>query len=151
MKAIVIGAGIGGLCAAIGLRRLGWDVCVFERAKQLAEVGAGISIWCNALHALDLLGAGKAVRRAYQPMSQCELRAKQGRRVVGAFDVQQLERLLGMAPAVGMIHRAELVDVLVICCPTVPASSITNALRSSRRPTVRSLSLPTGIAKKLTC
>lgn len=37
MRIIVVGAGIGGLSAAIGLRRAGHDVSVLERAAQLAS------------------------------------------------------------------------------------------------------------------
>jgi 2-polyprenyl-6-methoxyphenol hydroxylase-like FAD-dependent oxidoreductase len=55
-KAIVIGGGIGGLAAAIGLRQAGLDVEVFEQAAALGEVGSGLSLWRNALVALGRLG-----------------------------------------------------------------------------------------------
>ncbi|MYR59999.1 NAD(P)-binding protein, partial [Streptomyces sp. SID625] len=42
-SAVVVGGGIGGLAAAIGLRAVGWEVVVAERAPVLADVGAGIS------------------------------------------------------------------------------------------------------------
>ncbi len=44
LKAVVVGAGIGGLTAAIAQRRVGWEVVVYERAPELREVGAGISL-----------------------------------------------------------------------------------------------------------
>ena len=53
MKAIVIGSGIGGLTAAIALHKAGIEAHAYERAPALREVGAGISLWANALHALD--------------------------------------------------------------------------------------------------
>jgi 2-polyprenyl-6-methoxyphenol hydroxylase-like FAD-dependent oxidoreductase len=56
--ALVVGGGIGGLASAIALRRAGWQVQVLERSEEPREVGAGISLWPNALHALDLLGVG---------------------------------------------------------------------------------------------
>lgn len=62
--AVVVGAGIGGLAAAIGLRRIGWDVTVVERASLPADAGAGISLAANGLRALDELGVGAAVREA---------------------------------------------------------------------------------------
>jgi 2-polyprenyl-6-methoxyphenol hydroxylase-like FAD-dependent oxidoreductase len=61
--AIVAGAGIGGLTAAVALRRQGWDVAVLERAPALEPVGAGLGLGPNALHALDAIGLGGDVRR----------------------------------------------------------------------------------------
>lgn len=52
-SAIVVGGGIGGLATAIALVRRGWQVRVLERSAQFTEVGAGISLWSNALR--DLL------------------------------------------------------------------------------------------------
>jgi glycine/D-amino acid oxidase-like deaminating enzyme len=39
-SAIVVGGGVGGLAAAIGLRRLGWTVTVLERAPELRAAGS---------------------------------------------------------------------------------------------------------------
>ena len=44
MRAIVVGAGIGGLAAAVALRRVGVEAVVFERATELKEIGVGISL-----------------------------------------------------------------------------------------------------------
>lgn len=51
----IIGAGIGGLTAALGLLRAGFDVTVYEQAPELGEVGAGLSISPNAALGLDYL------------------------------------------------------------------------------------------------
>jgi 2-polyprenyl-6-methoxyphenol hydroxylase-like FAD-dependent oxidoreductase len=61
-SAVIVGAGIGGLAAAIALHRRGWNLTVLERAPALREVGAGISLWPNAVRALDLLGVGDQAR-----------------------------------------------------------------------------------------
>lgn len=61
-RAIVVGGGIGGLASAISLTQAGWDVDVFERKEQFAEIGAGLTLWPNALAALDALGAGAGAR-----------------------------------------------------------------------------------------
>jgi 2-polyprenyl-6-methoxyphenol hydroxylase-like FAD-dependent oxidoreductase len=66
-RAIVAGAGIGGLAAAIGLLRGGWDVTVLERARELGEVGAGWSFAPNALRAADALGVGEEFRACSVP------------------------------------------------------------------------------------
>ena len=60
-KAIVVGGGIGGLTAALALGRAGVEVAVFERAPELREIGAGISLWANAMKALRRLGLYDAV------------------------------------------------------------------------------------------
>src|SRR5712664_506164 len=76
--AIVIGAGIGGLAAGIALRRAGIDVDVFERAHEIREVGAGISLWANALRALDTLGLTRAIEPVSVAAAPVGLRTWQG-------------------------------------------------------------------------
>ncbi|MFB0629076.1 FAD-dependent monooxygenase [Streptomyces sp. AB3(2024)] len=56
VKAIVIGAGIGGLACAVTLRRVGIDVEVYERATELRAAGSGLSVMSNAISALATLG-----------------------------------------------------------------------------------------------
>jgi salicylate hydroxylase len=53
MRAIIVGAGLGGLSAAIGLRRAGHEVLVLEQAPALGTVGAGIQLAPNASRLLD--------------------------------------------------------------------------------------------------
>ena len=62
-KILVIGAGISGLATAVALQRRGHDATVIEERTDSSS-GAGISIWPNALAALDELGLGDAVREA---------------------------------------------------------------------------------------
>lgn len=62
-RAIIIGGGIGGLCAGIALRRAGWGAAVYEATPALGEIGAGLTLWPNALRALDALGLGERVRQ----------------------------------------------------------------------------------------
>ncbi|KAL2815275.1 hypothetical protein BDW59DRAFT_153951, partial [Aspergillus cavernicola] len=52
MKVIIVGAGIAGLAAGIGLRRAGHDVQIFERSSLLRELGAAINVCPNASHVL---------------------------------------------------------------------------------------------------
>ncbi|MDR3096690.1 MAG: FAD-dependent monooxygenase [Paraburkholderia sp.] len=62
LKIGINGAGIGGLAAAIALRKLGLEVQVFEQAACFARVGADINLTPNAVRALDGLGVGDALR-----------------------------------------------------------------------------------------
>jgi 2-polyprenyl-6-methoxyphenol hydroxylase-like FAD-dependent oxidoreductase len=62
MKVVIAGGGIGGLSAALALHRRGIDVQVLERADGPAAGGAALSLWPNALRALDVLGVGASVR-----------------------------------------------------------------------------------------
>jgi salicylate hydroxylase len=63
MQAIVIGAGIGGLTAALALRRVGVEARVYEQASELREVGAGIQLAPNGTQVLSRLGLGDSLAR----------------------------------------------------------------------------------------
>ena len=68
-RALIVGAGIGGLSAAIALRQAGWDVRVFERSASLRELGFGLGLAPNAMAALGELGVGDVVhKRAFEPL-----------------------------------------------------------------------------------
>lgn len=64
MRIGIVGAGIGGLCAAIGLQRAGAQVTVFEQAPVLRAGGSGLSVFANGLRALDVVGVGDDFRQA---------------------------------------------------------------------------------------
>ena len=101
--AIVVGAGIGGVAAAVGLERAGWQVTVLERAPELGEVGAGISVWPSAVKALGELGV-TGVEKAAAVSAPMGMRRSDGRWVVKA-------PALGVETPV-MIHRAQLHELI---------------------------------------
>jgi 2-polyprenyl-6-methoxyphenol hydroxylase-like FAD-dependent oxidoreductase len=109
MKAIIIGGGVGGLTAAIAMRRSGIDSEVFERNPVLMEVGAGILLWPNATKALGALGLGDHLLSISQKNTVFALR-----RWTGAFisrtSTQEFERRFG--GGVLIVHSAELLDTL---------------------------------------
>ncbi|MYQ97765.1 FAD-dependent monooxygenase [Streptomyces sp. SID6139] len=121
--AVVVGGGVGGLAAAIGLRRIGWRVRVVERTAVPADAGAGISLHANGLRALDALGAGAAVRAAAHPQYTGGTRTPSGRRLAH-MDGRALERALG-TPIVGIrrsvLHRL-LRERLPDDCPYIGAT-----------------------------
>jgi salicylate hydroxylase len=59
----IIGAGIGGLTAAVALRQAGFAVDVYEQAPALTEVGGGINLGPNAVRVLQRLDLGAALDR----------------------------------------------------------------------------------------
>ncbi len=56
MRIVVVGAGIGGLTAALALQKRGFRVQVIEQAQQLGEIGAGVQISPNGNRVLAALG-----------------------------------------------------------------------------------------------
>jgi 2-polyprenyl-6-methoxyphenol hydroxylase-like FAD-dependent oxidoreductase len=76
--ALIVGAGIGGLSAAIALRQAGWHVRVFERASSARELGFGLALAPNAVRALRSLGIADAVLSRGFPPTRGELRRMDG-------------------------------------------------------------------------
>ncbi|ABM16049.1 MULTISPECIES: FAD-dependent urate hydroxylase HpxO [Mycolicibacterium] len=56
MKVVIVGAGMGGMSAAIALRQIGIDTVVYERVTENKPVGAAISVWSNGVKCLNYLG-----------------------------------------------------------------------------------------------
>jgi FAD-dependent urate hydroxylase len=104
-RAVIIGAGIGGLTAAIALKQAGWDVSVHERAPELREVGAGITLWANAVKVLRKLGVGEAVESVAAAIRQSEVRTWRGKLLIASDFTPMGVRV--KAPSVG-VHRADL-------------------------------------------
>src|SRR5690349_19254333 len=105
MRVIVVGAGIGGLTAAIALRQRGIDVEVFERSRELTEIGAGISLWANALKALYHLGLRDALDANSFVSEEGGLRTADGTILIRT-SAREMARYIGLP--VMVFHRAEL-------------------------------------------
>lgn len=70
MKALIIGGGVAGLSAAVGLQRVGIGTEVFERAPEIRDIGAGKSVWRNGLQALAWLGLTDEVTASGSPVDE---------------------------------------------------------------------------------
>ncbi len=129
-SAIVVGGGIGGLAAAIVLVGRGWRVRVLERADAFGEVGAGISLWPNALRALDAIGVGAAVRRLGGPDLNGGIRHRSGR-WLARTDNDAITSRFG---AVMILHRADLLRALVEALPSsslISSASVSSVLSTA--------------------
>ena len=82
MKALIVGAGISGLSAALALAKKGWAVDVLEKSQEIREVGAGIQISPNGLRVLDELDVTKNIESSLFEPENLELRSgKSGRKI----------------------------------------------------------------------
>ena len=107
----IIGAGIGGLSAALALRQAGFEVDVYEQAPELTEVGGGINMAPNAVRVLHRLGLGPALDRVgVRPRETHQRRWQDGRTLQRAPLNPLCEQLYG-APHM-TIHRRDLVAVI---------------------------------------
>jgi len=109
-RALIIGAGIGGLSAAIALRRVGLQVDVYDQARAFEAVGAGISLWANAVSALERLDLATAVARVSVGGDRGEFRTWDGRQL-REISSAELRGRFGAAHIA--THRADLQRVLI--------------------------------------
>jgi 2-polyprenyl-6-methoxyphenol hydroxylase-like FAD-dependent oxidoreductase len=114
VKAIIVGGGIGGLTGAIALGRAGVEAVVFERAGELREIGAAVTLWANATKALKKLGVYDAVREAGGADLGGEIRSWRGERI-SEISADQLRSNLGEANLA--VHRADLQGALLAALP----------------------------------
>ncbi len=63
LRVAIVGAGLGGLVAAISARRAGFEATVYEQASAFGEIGAGIQIGPNAVKVLSALGLESGLQR----------------------------------------------------------------------------------------
>jgi 2-polyprenyl-6-methoxyphenol hydroxylase-like FAD-dependent oxidoreductase len=106
----IIGAGIGGMAAGVALRQAGFEVKVFEKASQLREAGAGMSLWPNGTGVLRQLGLLAAVASQGQSGTHFLVRAKTGA-VLMEIGTAEAEM-----PTI-CVHREHLLRVLADALP----------------------------------
>ena len=61
---LISGAGIGGLCCALFLSKLGFSVVIFEKVEKLEPIGAGLQLSPNAYKLLAELGLAQSLKQS---------------------------------------------------------------------------------------
>jgi salicylate hydroxylase len=117
LRVAIVGAGLGGLCAAGFLHRAGARVAVFEQAPELSAVGAGINMGPNAARILHYLGLAEALAGAGEMIETgWEFRRWQDASVLFAQERDDRSRQRYGAHGY-FIHRADLLDILLRAVP----------------------------------
>lgn len=106
----IVGGGIGGLTAAVALRRADFHAEVFERAEQIKEVGAGIGLSANAVRVLKRLDLMEQVIRCGTIINAAVTYTNDGR------IISSLPANLSDVPTV-CVHRADLQQILFNALP----------------------------------
>lgn len=114
-SAIIVGAGIGGLSAAIALSRAGWRVSVHEQAERLVPMGAALSLWPNAIDALDSLGLHDDLRRIGEPVDIVAVAEPDGTPITSFRVSDCLPGQTGL-----MVTRSDLQSILLAGLGPVP-------------------------------
>ena len=126
--AIIAGAGIGGLAAAIALARAGLRVTLIERAPVLGEAGAGLQLAPNATGRLREMGLlDKILKYATAPEALRIRRARDGRELA-RLPLGPIADFRWGAPYL-VIHRADLQRALMEACAAEPAISLRAGVR----------------------
>ncbi|MFD2246296.1 FAD-dependent monooxygenase [Pontibacter ruber] len=118
MKAIVIGGGIGGLCAALALQKIGVTTTVYEAAPKIKGLGAGVALAANAIQGLARLGVADEVIARGKQLEALVIFDENGK-VISNMDTRPLSNKYGINNFV--IHRADLHEVL---CKHLQADSL---------------------------
>ncbi len=108
---VIAGAGIAGLALAAGLHRAdtATPYLLLDERPELGSSGGAITLWPNAMVALDEIGVGDDVRRAGHPLSAGNIRDRTGRQL-RSFDTERTVAALG-GPLVA-VRRGDLIEIL---------------------------------------
>lgn len=125
LKAIIIGAGMGGLTTAIALRQAGYEVHVYDRVRELRPAGAGISLWSNAIKVLNRLGLGAKVARIGGQLNGVSYHRHTGEKL-NDFSIKPLIEQVGQRPypVVRTELQQMLLETLGADCVTLDAKCI---------------------------
>ncbi len=110
LKAIIIGAGIGGLTTGIAFKRAGYQVELYDRVRELRPAGAGISLWSNGVKVMNALGLGDEIHKIGGEMNRMTYLSKENE-ALNDIDLLPLIDQVGQRPY--PVSRSELQSMLL--------------------------------------
>lgn len=117
---LIAGGGIGGLAAALALANKGLPSIVLEQAPAFGEIGAGIQLGPNVHRVFERLGVEDAMRAiAFYPQNLIMNDSVTGEEVTRLPAGERFRAHFGKP--YGVIHRADLHNVLLEACRARPA------------------------------
>ncbi|CAM0555830.1 FAD-dependent urate hydroxylase [Vreelandella titanicae] len=105
----IVGAGVAGMALAILAKKQGCQVTLYERDSKVSSIGAGVTLWPNAIFVLQQMGLEKEIKRAGgtpRYMRQFDQYGVQQ----GEFDIEAVNMLSGF-PSVTILRR-DLMSIL---------------------------------------
>ncbi|WP_407564806.1 FAD-dependent monooxygenase [Streptomyces sp. 184] len=114
-RTVVVGGGIGGLATALSVAGRGHRAVVLERSDDFAELGAGIQLAPNGIHALDRLGLGERVRVGAVHIDELRFMDGVTGEHVTSLPLKGAYRSRFGNPYV-VVHRGELYRLLLAAC-----------------------------------
>src|SRR5580698_3487518 len=108
LRAAVVGGGIGGISAACSLLHRGVDVTVFEQARAIGEIGAGVLLLPNGLRQLERIGFREGLAAVGAKIGASSQYYRADGTVVGSIVTTDST---GWNGVYGM-HRADLLNAL---------------------------------------
>ena len=109
MSIIIVGGGIGGLATAVALQHVGITATVYERTPEIREVGAGLTIWSNAMKALRRIGLENDALKLGSTLRHIHTYSPKGN-LLSSMDFDSVSRSCD-ADSI-CIHRADLQRLL---------------------------------------
>jgi 2-polyprenyl-6-methoxyphenol hydroxylase-like FAD-dependent oxidoreductase len=105
LKVAIVGYGIGGIAAAIQLRRQGHHITHFDRNRPPAAVGAGMLLHPPALRQLRILGVLEAALACGAPVRRIAAQTTRGRTLFDLGYSEVVDSPYGLGIQRGTLHR----------------------------------------------
>lgn len=108
-KIAIVGAGVAGMSLAILAKKQGHQVSLFERGSTLSSMGAGVTLWPNAMFVMQQMGLEKKARHVGGEPGMMR-QFDQGGMLQTVFDIRAVNSLCGF-PSVTILRR-DLISLL---------------------------------------